>query len=69
MRGSIERKSRRKPNIAPSEPGQIATVLVALAITDGSPSQISDGNVTSVPPPATALIAPAMNAEANATPR
>ena len=51
----------------PNDPGQMATVLVALAITDGSPSQIREGNVTSVPPPATELMAPAMNAAPNAT--
>jgi len=40
----------------PSEPGQIATVLVALAVTGGSPSQTSAGKESSVPPPATELI-------------
>jgi hypothetical protein len=50
-----------------TDAGQMATVLVALAATDGSPSQISVGNETSVPPPATELIAPARNAAANAT--
>jgi glc operon protein GlcG len=44
----------------------MATVLVALAVTDGSPIQISAGNVTSVPPPATELMAPAAKAAANA---
>ena len=51
----------------PSDPGQIATVLVALAVTDGRPIQISTGKVMSVPPPATELMAPATNADANAT--
>jgi hypothetical protein len=46
-------------------PGQIATVFVAFAITDGTPSQISVGKVTSDPPPATELIPPAMMAVAN----
>jgi hypothetical protein len=53
--------SRRKPHILPSDPGQIATVLVAFAVIEGSPSQMSVGNETSVPPPATELIAPARN--------
>jgi hypothetical protein len=46
----------------PSEPGQIATVLVELAVTGGSPSQTSAGKESSVPPPATELIPPARNA-------
>jgi hypothetical protein len=46
----------------PSEPGQIATVLVALAVIDGSPSQTSAGKESSVPPPATELTPPARNA-------
>src|ERR1700731_4083576 len=50
----------------PTSPGQIATVLVALAVTEDRPSQISVGKVTSVPPPATELIAPARNAAPNA---
>lgn len=52
--------------MVPTVPGQIATVLVAFALIEGSPSQISVGNVTSVPPPATELIAPAANAAPNA---
>src|SRR3954468_16548519 len=44
----------------PSEPGQSATVLVALAVSGGTPSPMSAGKVSSVPPPAIALIAPAM---------
>lgn len=51
----------------PSEAGQIATVLVAFAVTDDSPSQIRTGNDNSVPPPATELIMPATNAAPNAT--
>ena len=54
--------SDRNPHMLPSEPGQIATVLVALAVIDGSPSQISAGKEISVPPPATELIPPARNA-------
>ena len=51
----------------PIVPGQIATVLVAFAVTEFSPSQISAGNESSVPPPAMELIAPARNADAKAT--
>ena len=46
----------------PKEPGQSATVLVALAEIGGSPSQTSAGNVNSVPPPAIELTAPARSA-------
>ena len=46
----------------PKEPGQSATVLVALAEIGGSPSQTSAGNVSSVPPPAIELTAPARSA-------
>ena len=45
----------------------MATVLVAFALMEGSPSQIKVGNVSSVPPPATELMAPAMKAAPNAT--
>ena len=51
----------------PTVPGQIATVLVAFALMEGNPSQIKVGNVSSVPPPATELMAPATKAEPNAT--
>src|SRR5437763_8030451 len=44
----------------PRVAGQIATVLVAFAVTGDSPSQISVGKDTKVPPPATALIIPAV---------
>src|ERR1041385_8494476 len=54
--------SDRNPQMLPSEPGQIATVLVALAVIDGNPSQTSAGKEISVPPPATELIPPARNA-------
>src|SRR5271170_5667652 len=50
-----------------TDAGQIATVLVALAVTEGRPSQISVGKETNVPPPAMELIAPATKAAANAT--
>ena len=53
--------------MAPSDPGQMATVLVAFAIVDGSPTHTSAGNDTSVPPPATELIAPATNAAMKTT--
>ena len=49
-----------------TEAGQMATVLVALAVTEGKPSQIRVGKETSVPPPATELIAPARKAEPKA---
>jgi hypothetical protein len=45
----------------------MATVLVALAATEFRPSQISAGNETRVPPPATELMAPARNAAPKAT--
>ena len=44
----------------------MAMVLVVLAVTDGSPSQIKVGKVTRVPPPAMEFIAPARKAEPNA---
>jgi hypothetical protein len=47
----------------PIEPGQTATVLVALAGMEGMPSQMSVGNEMRVPP-ATLLIAPATAAAA-----
>src|SRR5439155_12526855 len=46
----------------------LATVLVALAATESSPSQISAGKESSVPPPATELMAPARKAAKKATP-
>jgi uncharacterized protein GlcG (DUF336 family) len=52
--------------MVPTVPGQIATVLVALALMEGSPSQIKVGNVISVPPPATELMVPATKAAPNA---
>src|ERR1039458_1134868 len=61
-RGSAARSSRRYPQALPTVPGQMATVEVALAVTESSPSQISVGNDTSVPPPATELIEPARKA-------
>src|ERR1035441_2059972 len=61
------RSSRRKPHIPPSEPGQMATVLVALAVTEFKPSQIRVGKEIRVPPPATELMAPAAKAAAKAT--
>ena len=54
--------SDRNPQMLPREPGQIATVLVALAVIDGSPSQTSAGKEINVPPPATELTPPARKA-------
>src|SRR5579883_2645426 len=59
---SPARSSRRKPQAPPTEPGQVATVLVALAITEGRPIQTSVGKEIRVPPPAMELIAPARKA-------
>ena len=50
----------------PTVPGQMATVLVALAVTEFKPSQTRVGKETRVPPPATELIAPARKADPNA---
>src|SRR5918992_2106656 len=50
----------------PRAPGHSATVLVALATIGGTPSPTSAGNVSSVPPPAIELTAPA-TAEARTT--
>src|SRR5436190_17011920 len=52
----------------PTVPGQIATVLVALAVTESRPSQMRVGNERRVPPPATELIAPARKADPKAAP-
>ena len=52
--------------MVPTVPGQMATVLVALALMEGSPIQINVGNVRSVPPPATELMVPARKAEPKA---
>src|SRR5258708_7223820 len=48
---------RYAPTLA-SEPGQSATVLVALAWMGKTPVKISEGNVMKLPPPATELSAP-----------
>ena len=45
----------------------MATVLVAFAIVDGNPTHTSAGKDTSVPPPATELMAPATNAAMKTT--
>jgi len=47
-------------------PAWAGAVLVALAVMEFIPSQIRVGKETSVPPPATELIAPATKADANA---
>src|ERR1700761_2111274 len=67
MRGLDARRSLRYPQMVPTVPGQMATVLVAFALMEGRPSQINVGKVSNVPPPATELMAPATNAEPNAT--
>src|SRR6266700_2109279 len=51
----------------PSEPGQSATVLVALATSGVTPSATIAGNVSSVPPPAMAFTAPAPRAATSAS--
>jgi hypothetical protein len=51
--------SLQYPTALLSEPGQSAAVFVAFDIISGSPNATRDGNETSVPPPATELIAPA----------
>ena len=50
----------------PTVPGQMATVLVALAVTPSRPRASRVGYEIKVPPPATELIAPAAKAEPNA---
>ena len=55
------------PTLPRAIPAPDATVLEALAIVDGKPTHMSAGNDTSVPPPATELIAPAMNAAMKTT--
>ena len=64
-RGSALRSSRRYPHALAAVPGQIATVFVILAVTEGTPSQIKVGNDTRDPPPATELMPPAATAERN----
>src|SRR6185437_11319896 len=63
-RGSVCRNSWRNPQMLPREPGQMATVLVALAVMGGKPSHTRVGKETRVPPPATELIPPARKAAA-----
>src|ERR1043166_4273412 len=53
----------------PSEPGQSATVLVALATSGVTPSPTMAGKVSSVPPPAMALTEAAAAAARSARPR
>ena len=48
-------------------PGHRATVFVTLAFTGGMPTNSKVGNETKLPPPATALIAPASRAAKNRT--
>src|SRR5262249_17535799 len=51
--------SRLKPSIPPSDPGHSDTVLVTFAWMGSTPTQMSAGKLTRVPPPATELIMPA----------
>ena len=53
------RKSRRQAQALASVPGSRATVLEALAATEGRPTDTMAGMVTKEPPPAAAFIAPA----------
>ncbi|HYV27287.1 MAG TPA: hypothetical protein VFA77_07120 [Candidatus Eisenbacteria bacterium] len=55
---------RRKPYTLPAVPIVSASVLVALAMIGGVPSNSRTGKVMSVPPPATALTIPAAPAAA-----
>ena len=54
--------SRRYALILATEPGQMATVLVALAILGAMPTKTSAGKVKKLPPPATELRVPPTNA-------
>ncbi len=58
---------RRYAHELVTEPGQMATVLVALAVIEDMPLYSRAGNVSSVPPPATALTKPAPNAASRLT--
>jgi len=51
QRRTVE-SSRRNPTAPASDPGQIATVLVAFAIIGSLPIHRSAGKEMSVPPPA-----------------
>src|SRR5215203_5676998 len=53
------RKSRRQAQALARVPGSRATVLEALAATEGRPADTMAGMVTKEPPPAAAFIAPA----------
>ena len=65
-RGPWPDRSRRCAKVPPMNPGHRATVLVTFAATGGIPSAVITGKEISVPPPATALTAPAASA---ATPK
>ena len=58
-------KSRRQAQALASVPGSSATVLEALATTEGRPTKTMAGMVTKEPPPAAAFIAPASRPAAN----
>jgi hypothetical protein len=62
-RRGVSSSSLRYPHMLLHVPGTSATVLVALAMIGECPAQMSEGKVSSVPPPATALIIPAAIAE------
>ena len=55
-------RTPRYPHMLPTAPGQRATVLVALAMSPGTPRPSNAGKVSSVPPPAMELTAPLGNA-------
>ena len=55
-------KSLSCARIPPINPGHSATVFVTFAVIGGTPRASSVGKVIKVPPPASALIAPAATA-------
>ena len=61
--GRMAGRCWRLPNMPPLVPSTSASVLVAFATTGVVPKASSVGNVSNVPPPATALIAPAPAAD------
>ena len=61
--GRVEVQWRRNPKRLPVVPRVRAKVLVALAATAPQPLARRTGKVRTVPPPATALMAPAARAE------
>ena len=61
MRGDFGRRFQYEKTLA-TEPGQTATVLVALAGMGGTPVKMSAGKEKKLPPPATEFMAPASTA-------